>query len=200
VFRIDLKAAGIPYQTNAGVVDFHALRAVYISNLVSSGASVKTCQVLAKHSTPSLTIGVYAKASLHDVKGAVEALPDLTRPGPDREALAATGTDGVSAPDATYSATLQPDDVTQPQARRLLAVGSATDLGSYAARREGSSPSSRNDRKGGPSPTPIRGVRLVQSCRSSTRLGRPPSPALNSVGRSLPAPPLQIVRVSPLSR
>jgi site-specific recombinase XerC len=93
--RVDLKAAGVPYETPEGVVDFHALRAAYITYLVNSGASVKTCQTLARHSTPSLTIGVYAKASLHDVKGAVEDLPDLTRTAPEShpQTLAKTGTD-----------------------------------------------------------------------------------------------------------
>ena len=68
-------------------------------NLVASGASVRTCQVLARHSTPSLTIGIHAKASLHAITGAVEALPDLTPTALDCEAgtLAATGTDGGSA-------------------------------------------------------------------------------------------------------
>jgi integrase len=78
MLAIDLKAAGIAPETDSGVVDFHALRASYISNLVASGASVKVCQVLARHSTPSLTIGIYAKASLHDIQGAVDALPDPT--------------------------------------------------------------------------------------------------------------------------
>ena len=41
--RVDLQAAGIPFETPAGVVDFHALRGTYVSDLVSSGASVKTC-------------------------------------------------------------------------------------------------------------------------------------------------------------
>ena len=94
MLRADLQAAGIPYETSAGVVDFHALRGAYISNLVSSGASVKTCQTLARHSTPTLTIGVYAKASLHDIAGAVEALPDLTAPRPTGQGGRATGTDG----------------------------------------------------------------------------------------------------------
>ncbi|MFI5454196.1 MAG: tyrosine-type recombinase/integrase [Isosphaerales bacterium] len=94
MLRVDLEAAGIPYETDSGVVDFHSLRGCYISNLVSSGASVKTCQTLARHSSPSLTIGIYAKASLHDISGAVEALPDLTPSEPVREVLAATGTDG----------------------------------------------------------------------------------------------------------
>ena len=52
--------------------------------------------MLARHSTPNLTIGVYAKACIHDLVGAVEALPDLTST-PDRTeapALAATGTEG----------------------------------------------------------------------------------------------------------
>src|SRR5207237_688142 len=63
-------------------------------NLVASGASVKTCQVLARHSSPSLTIGVYAKASVHDIRGAVDALPDPAAGRPAPEAVAATGTDG----------------------------------------------------------------------------------------------------------
>jgi hypothetical protein len=69
----------------SGVVDFHALRGASISNLVSAGASVKTCQTLARHSTPDLTIGVYAKASLHGNSGVVEGLPDLTTPRHARE-------------------------------------------------------------------------------------------------------------------
>ena len=93
MIRVDLAAAGIAYETASGVIDFHALRGTYISHLVSSGVSVKTCQTLARHSTPSLTIGVYAKASLHDIEGAMRSLPDLT--APERETLAATGTDGV---------------------------------------------------------------------------------------------------------
>jgi integrase len=97
MLRVDLEAAGVPYETSEGVVDFHALRTASITNLVASGASVKTCQTLARHSSPTLTIGIYAKASLHDIKGAVEDLPNLTRPAPDREpaTLAATGADGT---------------------------------------------------------------------------------------------------------
>ncbi len=96
MLAIDLKAAGIAPETDSGVVDFHALRGTYFTHLVNSGASVKTCQTLARHSTPVLTIGVYAKTSLHDLTGAVEALPDLTPPEPARghEYMLATGTDG----------------------------------------------------------------------------------------------------------
>jgi integrase len=105
MLRVDLEAAGVPYETASGVVDFHSLRGTYISHVVSSGASVKTCQTLARHSTAALTIGIYAKASLHDIQGAVENLPDLAGDHPRPEAMAATGTDGVSGPSATQFAT-----------------------------------------------------------------------------------------------
>jgi integrase len=91
MIRVDLTAAGIEYEMPSGVVDFHALRGCYISYLVSSGASVKTCQTLARHSTPSLTIGIYAKASLHDITGAVGALPE---PDPDHPRARGPGRDG----------------------------------------------------------------------------------------------------------
>jgi integrase len=77
MIRFDLLAAGVPYETPEGVVDFHALRVAYVSNIVASGASVKVCQTLARHSTPTLTIGVYAKASHHDIGTAVNALPTM---------------------------------------------------------------------------------------------------------------------------
>jgi hypothetical protein len=89
-----------------------ALARNYEGDLVSSGASVKTCQTLARHSTPSLTIGIYAKTSLHDIKGAVENLPDLTPQAPRRESVAATGTDGLAhraAPKEIDSAAPEPE-------------------------------------------------------------------------------------------
>jgi hypothetical protein len=98
MLRVDLQAAGIAYETASGVADFHSLLAAYVTNLVASGASVKTCQTLARHSTPTLTIGLYAKVSLHDIKGAVENLPDLTPSESSPEPLAMTGTDPVVTP------------------------------------------------------------------------------------------------------
>jgi hypothetical protein len=132
MLRVDLQAAGIPYETDAGVVDFQALRVAYISHLVSSGASVKTCQTLARHSTPTLTIGVYARAALHDIFGAVESLPDLTATGPALQAVRATGTDGRSPRTATATATVLPDDETETQAACMVAIGSTEDLKSSA--------------------------------------------------------------------
>jgi hypothetical protein len=79
------------------VADFHGLRHAYISALVAGGASVKTAQELARHSTPALTIGRYSHTRLHDIQGALDALPDLRTKQPDEignQALRATGTDG----------------------------------------------------------------------------------------------------------
>ena len=82
------------YEDSAGrFADFHATRHTYISNVVAGGASVKTAQELARHSDPRLTIGRYSHARLHDLTGALDALPDLQPQGSNREALQATGTD-----------------------------------------------------------------------------------------------------------
>ena len=94
MLRHDLKAAGIPYRDSAGrVFDFHGLRHAYISAVVAGGASVKTAQELARHSTPTLTIGRYSHARLHDLVGALDALPKLTTAQARSEPTLATGTD-----------------------------------------------------------------------------------------------------------
>jgi len=76
------------------VADFHATRHTYISGIVAGRPSVKTAQELARHSTPVLTIGRYSHARLHDLTGALDALPDLQPSGLDLQAQRATGTDG----------------------------------------------------------------------------------------------------------
>jgi hypothetical protein len=129
MLRVDLEAAGLDYETPSGVADFHSLRGVYISNLVASRASVKTCQVLARHSTPSLTIGLYAKASLHDIQGAVAALPDPSPEAPTADRMAATGTDSGRA------LTAQGQRAGDGTSRNLSVIGGDDDAntGSHAA-------------------------------------------------------------------
>ena len=58
----DLKAAGIPKQTPEGKVDFHSCRTAYVTFVLGSGADPKEAQTLARHSTPTLTMNVYARA------------------------------------------------------------------------------------------------------------------------------------------
>jgi hypothetical protein len=90
------------YRNAAGeVADFHATRHTYISGIVAGGASVKAAQELARHSTSRLTVDRYAHARLHDLRGALEALPDYDhRQTADNQTgqLRATGTDGATNP------------------------------------------------------------------------------------------------------
>lgn len=90
------KSQFLRYVTEDGkYADFHAFRHTYISGIVASGASIKTAQTLARHSSAELTVGRYAHARLHDLQGAVESLPSLIPSPSDATATArATGTDG----------------------------------------------------------------------------------------------------------
>jgi len=83
----------LAYRDGAGrVADFHALRHTYVSRLVRSGANIKVVQQLARHSTPTLTLGRYAHVQLVDQTQALDALPALEPTGPEREEAKATGT------------------------------------------------------------------------------------------------------------
>src|SRR6516225_2340448 len=74
--------------------DFHALRHSFITMVGKAGVSPREHQDLARHSTYALT-SRYSHSRFYDLAAAVQALPIPTaRPGPAREPLAATGTDG----------------------------------------------------------------------------------------------------------
>ena len=88
----DLISVGIEYETEEGFADFHAFRHDYITALAKSNASVKVVQSLARHSTPTLTLGVYSHIGLFDQSAALDALPALTRPTTQPEAALKTGT------------------------------------------------------------------------------------------------------------
>lgn len=70
----DLKRAGIPCETSAGVVDFHALRHSYITHLIRSGVNPKIVQTLARHSTITLTLDRYTHLEDGDTRAAIEKL------------------------------------------------------------------------------------------------------------------------------
>jgi hypothetical protein len=96
MFYADLERAGVDRDTVTGRIDMHSLRHTFVSNVVRGGASIKVGQELARHSSVTLTLGIYAHARLHDVVGAVEGLPDPFPAKPEVESAvqAATGTDG----------------------------------------------------------------------------------------------------------
>ena len=92
------KTSFLKYRDRANcVADFHALRHTYISRLIQSGVNVKVAQELARHSTPTLTLGRYAHIGLVDETRALDALPSIEMPDPKREAVRATGTDDAVA-------------------------------------------------------------------------------------------------------
>lgn len=85
-----------PIDDEGRVVDFHSLRATYITMLVRSGASVKVAQELARHSDPKLTMNVYTRLGVHDLAAALDRLPALQSSEPATESLATTGTYDVA--------------------------------------------------------------------------------------------------------
>jgi hypothetical protein len=91
-FHADCQTAKIARHDDSGrVVDFHALRHTFISSLAAAGVHPKTAQVLARHSTISLTMDRYT----HTIRGAeaaaLDALPDYSTP-PVSIAIAGNGT------------------------------------------------------------------------------------------------------------
>ena len=99
ILRADLDAAGVPVEVDGpeGVEtrDFHALRAVYISDVIRAGADLKQAMTLARHSDPRLTTARYARTRLHDLGAVVDKLPTQTTSGPPayHAVLKMTGTD-----------------------------------------------------------------------------------------------------------
>jgi len=69
--RLDLEAAGID---SASTYDFHSLRHSFVTHVVKSGASVKVCQELARHSDPRLTMNTYSHLTVHDLAHGLEGL------------------------------------------------------------------------------------------------------------------------------
>jgi len=74
MLRADLAAAGIPYATPDGTVDFHALRHSFITTLARAGTPLKLAMDLARHSTPELTLRCYSHTVLSERHAIVAAL------------------------------------------------------------------------------------------------------------------------------
>jgi integrase len=78
MLRLDLEAAGIPYEDAAGVFDFHGTRHKFISDLAAGGVHPKVAQNLARHSTITLTMDHYTHLELHDHAAALDNLPEIS--------------------------------------------------------------------------------------------------------------------------
>ncbi len=92
----DLKAANIPKVTPSGKVDFHACRVAYVSHIIEEGATVKEAQTLARHSTPLLTMNVYAKTRDDRLADLTEQLWD--RFSPSENTIEAQQNEGETTP------------------------------------------------------------------------------------------------------
>jgi len=73
--RKDLERAGIPYETEEGIADFHAAgRHTHITELLRNGASLPEAQRLARHSDIKMTMR-YTHIGIEDQAKALAALP-----------------------------------------------------------------------------------------------------------------------------
>ena len=78
----DLERAGIPYETEEGTADFHAVgRHTYITELLRNGASLVEARELARHSDIRMTMQ-YTHIGLDDQARAVAAIPAPRSPQP----------------------------------------------------------------------------------------------------------------------
>ncbi|MDB5312089.1 MAG: xerD 1 [Gemmataceae bacterium] len=84
MLRVDLAAAGVPYVTDGAngkeYADFHALRHSFVSALAAADVGPKVLQELARHSTPTLTLGRYTHTNKEQLAGAVARLPGVGTP------------------------------------------------------------------------------------------------------------------------
>ena len=110
----------LKYRDQGGeVVDFHALRHTFVTNLVNAGVMPKDAMELARHSTITLTMDRYAHVGIRDTAAAVAKLviPTTSRPTPESASLKATGTDGGCTTD------VPPDVPTTGNGRLRLRTG-----------------------------------------------------------------------------
>jgi integrase len=119
MFNDDCLAAGIAKVDAAGRhVDLHCLRHTFGHLLVGMGVDIKTVQTLMRHSTPSMTLGVYAHSDKGRLRDAVAALSALDEPVQDDERAIRTGTDDLPELEAKAEA--------EPPSNRQAKVACAT--------------------------------------------------------------------------
>lgn len=94
MLKADLAEAEICYiNDNSKVLDFHALRHTFITNL--RNVSSRVAQSLARHRSSAMT-DRYTHINLHDERQALDTLPDLTQPSKEKQQNVKTGTDDAN--------------------------------------------------------------------------------------------------------
>jgi integrase len=90
VIQRDYKAAGIALMTDDGKATWHSLRKCFVNAVIRAGADVKTVMELARHSSATMSMDIYAKAQPAILRQAAEAAENQIR-----KAVAKTCSPGV---------------------------------------------------------------------------------------------------------
>lgn len=87
VLKADLEDAGLVFEdADEGCFTLHSLRVWYVSRLAEDPANAfKTVMELARHSTPYLTMKVYARVRRHSLHDAADRLEDPSAPAPEEK-------------------------------------------------------------------------------------------------------------------
>ena len=72
MLKADMERAGIPYEVNGKVADFHALRGLYVTGLWLTCSNPVVVQRLARHSDLKLTTNVYTSVDDEELRRAIE--------------------------------------------------------------------------------------------------------------------------------
>jgi integrase len=74
-----MEYAGIQKTDERGrVLDVHAFRMTFCTNMAAAGIPLQTAQVAMRHSDPKLKANIYTDIDLLDVRGAMNSLPELS--------------------------------------------------------------------------------------------------------------------------
>ena len=78
MIKRDLKRAGIPYRDPRGrVLDFHALRHTFVTQLARAAVHPAKAKELARHSTITLTMDFYSHVETEELRDAIDSVPGL---------------------------------------------------------------------------------------------------------------------------
>ena len=83
-----MKRHVLPAATRAGIakhIGWHTFRRTLATVLLSSGASIRTSQELLRHASPTMTLGVYAKALTQDKRQAQQNVVSMLVGNQDAE-------------------------------------------------------------------------------------------------------------------
>ena len=189
----DLAAAGMDRHDASGrVFDFHSLRGQFVTNLVQGGASPRTAQVLARHSSSDHTLSVYTKLRGDDERRALALLPDLA-PQPTSSTGAATGTDGAIRQASCKASERESEDIP----RHLVTPSNRTDAHETAtvACADGGGGGNRTRVPESLRPEPLRACSavwfsLAPAPTDGLRAGQPPCFSSGAKRRGAPTSPL----------